>query len=461
MKVFLVTLLAIIITPLIFAYFQNAKYEGKLKPSLLSQVHEILSSKKVEGVEVSIEKLDVSVSGVAGSKEAVNDIKQSITELGDGAVRVSASGYMIQVYGEADVQKEKGKLFLAGEMSDPSAFLGKLNAGDLGSLGEVKTSSELDLDSVYRDSSAIGNSQLPEWTARYLSLKGDRGYKLSASDNKIRPYGNVTPRLRQELTASAENVGLVVDSSGFDIIDPSPAKLTFSNTGGESSLSGKVPRGFDSTVLFKATKISVEEDDFTDLHPSVSAPAFHKWVGSYFNAKGERGIKIAHDEVSLSGPGTFTLRKKWLGELTSQGLKPTSQLKIYPSEYHYPNYKLESKLDAGAQKSLRDAFALNQVFFDSGSSDVREDQLPKVDALAAAIATAGKDVKFVIGGHADSTGHAEFNRQLSKKRAAAVVKALAEKEISDQRFTVVSFGAAKSSGAGSNESDRKVEIRIK
>ena len=56
MKVLIITLLAIIIVPLIFGYFQNIKYENELNPTLRSQVDTIIPSNGVQDAAVSMEK---------------------------------------------------------------------------------------------------------------------------------------------------------------------------------------------------------------------------------------------------------------------------------------------------------------------------------------------------------------------------------------------------------------------
>ena len=460
MKIFTVSLLALIVVPLIFAFFQNAKYEKTLKPTLLAEVNKVITSKGVSDAEYSIDKLDVSLSGMVEDKAAVDGLKSAIDDLGGGAVRVKASEYNVQVYGYVDVKKTGNELLLAGNVGDPDALLSRLNTSEQTSVN----GSALNHDTIYRDASLLQHAGLAGWSSDYLSLKGDRGYKVSARDNSLKVYGNATAKMKASVANSAKAAGLTVDTSGFTIVEPTPTMLSLSNEGGTSVMKGNAPVDFQSAKLFKSDTTKVTADEFTEFHPSIAKPAFSKWVGSYFGAKGERGMNIVHDQVTLTGPATAELEKKWLGELSGLGVKPTSSLKLYSSEYHYPGYQSESKLDDATRKALLDAFALNQIFFDSGSSEVRADQQGKIDALSAAITKAGDGTNFVIGGHADATGNAEFNRQLSAKRATSVVKALAEKGVSEQKFTVVSFGAAKAANAastGGSESDRKVELRLK
>lgn len=461
MKIFIVSLLALILTPFFFAYFQNAKFEKKLKPALLAEIEGVIGAHGISDAVYTMDKLDVSISGIVEDKDGVSEVKQAIDSLGGGAVRVKASEYNVQVYGDVNVKKEGREIALSGNVGDPDGLLNSLNSSEFIGLNRVVAANSLNHDTVYRDSSLLRNTKLAEWSASYLKLKGDRGYRINARDNTLKAYGQVTAKIKDGILNAAEGMNITMDSSAFEIVDPTPTKLALSNAGGVSAISGNAPNDFKSDELFKSDVIEVKTDDFTELHPSIATPAFSKWVASYFGSKGARGMNIMHDEVTLTGPGTAMLEKQWLAELGNMGLKPVSGLELYSSEYHYPGYQSESKLDDTAQRILLEAFALNQIFFDSGSSDVRVDQQEKIDALSAAISKAGDGVSFVIGGHADATGNAEFNRKLSKKRANSVVRALGAKGVSEQKFTVVSFGAAKAANTGGNESDRKVELRIK
>jgi len=461
MKVFLFTLLAIVIVPLIFAFFQTKSYKNKLKSEVASNVSGVLAEQGLEGLDFEIDHLDVSVSGSVDAQdlEKIKAVKEGINEIGGGEVRPSASDFDVTVNGKLEVAKTGEALVYSGYVNSLDSIKSHLSGG-VPNLNAEDSPSLLQ-DDLYSDSPVSSSPELKTWSDQFLALSGDRGYQVSAKDNTVRPYGKMTAALKNKFTKLAQDGGLEIDPSAFETVQPTPAAFDLSNAGGAVSLEGKGPRGFKAQKLFNAGTVQVSEDDFTEIHPSIKNPKFGNWAKSFLGAKGDKGLKILSDKVTMTGVATPSLQRGWMGDLKSLGVKAASDLTLYPSEYHYPGYKRVSSLDADQSKALLDAFALNQIFFDSGQSGVREDQLPKIVALDEAIKASGDTTSFIIGGHADATGNVQLNQELSKKRAQSVVAALAEKGIAADRFTIASFGAAKASSAGGSESDRKVEILLK
>jgi len=102
-----------------------------------------------------------------------------------------------------------------------------------------------------------------------------------------------------------------------------------------------------------------------------------------------------------------------------------------------------------------------RVSFVTGSAELTEAGRREADKFITALsapALGGK--KFRIEGHTDSVGSRQFNVELSKRRAQAVVDYLAAKGADRSRFAVVGYGPDKpiaglDAGAGAN---RRVEV---
>ena len=80
--------------------------------------------------------------------------------------------------------------------------------------------------------------------------------------------------------------------------------------------------------------------------------------------------------------------------------------------------------------------------------------------LALSSASLGKD-KFLVAGHTDAKGSAQYNKQLSLKRAEAVKRFLIAKGMDAGRLTTVGYGSEKLLAPDRPEdpSNRRVEIR--
>lgn len=89
----------------------------------------------------------------------------------------------------------------------------------------------------------------------------------------------------------------------------------------------------------------------------------------------------------------------------------------------------------GGKISLRGA-----INFDTAKAEVKDDSFAILDQVAATL-SAHPEVKRVrIEGHTDSVGSASYNRTLSQRRAAAVLKYLVTKGIARQRLEAKGFG---------------------
>ena len=79
------------------------------------------------------------------------------------------------------------------------------------------------------------------------------------------------------------------------------------------------------------------------------------------------------------------------------------------------------------------------VYFDFDSSDVRKDQVPRVEANAEFL-TANSDTAVRIEGNTDPRGTNEYNMALGERRALSAKKYLVNLGISESRLSTISFG---------------------
>lgn len=103
------------------------------------------------------------------------------------------------------------------------------------------------------------------------------------------------------------------------------------------------------------------------------------------------------------------------------------------------------------------------VTFASGASELTDESRAVVNQLAVLIASCA-DATVEVGGHSDDTGSETLNEQLSQARAQAVVEALVQEGIPEERLTAQGYGAEEPVAPNDTEAgraaNRRVEITI-
>lgn len=115
----------------------------------------------------------------------------------------------------------------------------------------------------------------------------------------------------------------------------------------------------------------------------------------------------------------------------------------------------EAERRAAADRAARERETLMadiaaMVHFDFDRSDIRSDDMAKLDRKAA-ILTANSGLRLRIAGHADDRGSDEYNLALGNRRAASAKRYLVSKGIADSRIDIVSYGEERPMAQGQDE----------
>jgi outer membrane protein OmpA-like peptidoglycan-associated protein len=132
------------------------------------------------------------------------------------------------------------------------------------------------------------------------------------------------------------------------------------------------------------------------------------------------------------------------------------------------------KLEKEINTRLLSEAAKNQCSFKSDSDELEPGCDGKAQKLANAIIDAKKKLaaagisgfKFEVSGHTDTRGQAEHNKQLSAKRAAAMVKQLVARGVPDAEIIAVGMGAEKplvkpDNTPAKQAKNRRYEVRVR
>lgn len=113
---------------------------------------------------------------------------------------------------------------------------------------------------------------------------------------------------------------------------------------------------------------------------------------------------------------------------------------------------------------VKKRLVLRGVHFDFDSAEIRPDSRPTLDEAVRLLGD-HRDVLVITEGHTDSIGSAEYNRDLSVRRAEAVYRYLVNHGISPERLTVEGFGETRPVASNETEAgraqNRRVELHVR
>lgn len=101
----------------------------------------------------------------------------------------------------------------------------------------------------------------------------------------------------------------------------------------------------------------------------------------------------------------------------------------------------------------------SQTAFDTGSAEIKPGFRSTMDRLADVVVRYQKTAITVVG-HTDAEGSAESNRELSQRRAQAVVDYLRSKNVNAARLTAVGRGETEPVADNKTEAGRRANRRV-
>jgi outer membrane protein OmpA-like peptidoglycan-associated protein/opacity protein-like surface antigen len=113
-------------------------------------------------------------------------------------------------------------------------------------------------------------------------------------------------------------------------------------------------------------------------------------------------------------------------------------------------------------KEILEDLVLEGVNFKISSDELTPESAQVLDDVAESL-QAWPDVRVEVGGHTDSTGSAEFNRELSRQRAESVRQFLIDRGVDGDRITAIGYGedqpVADNSTPIGRAANRRVELK--
>ena len=140
------------------------------------------------------------------------------------------------------------------------------------------------------------------------------------------------------------------------------------------------------------------------------------------------------------------------------------KVSIPPMANKAQEFRKKIALDPVTQVNTDYRMVLNFVYFDFNSAHLRDQSQPELNRLKSFLEE-NPGVRVEIAGHTDNIGPAAYNKDLSHKRAQAIVNYLAEQGIATGRLTAQGYGETDPLASNDDEDEgrelnRRVEMRV-
>lgn len=227
------------------------------------------------------------------------------------------------------------------------------------------------------------------------------------------------------------------------------------------------PEGRSSLEIIANLQSGLAKKGFTTQFDCADAACFagamndSYLLGWYLDDAQQNGRYAAHARytlASLDRPDGKVYVALLVGEATSSPTVFLRVVEIKPMEVGKVVF-----VDADAmQKSLAATgrVALYGIYFDTDRDTLKPDSKPALDQIARLLKSRA-ELKLIVAGHTDNQGAFDYNVDLSRRRAAAVVAALvAGYGVAKDRLTPFGVGMAAPAAPNATEEGRAKNRRV-
>jgi OOP family OmpA-OmpF porin len=305
----------------------------------------------------------------------------------------------------------------------------------------------------------IGKGQLIDGDVYYKFASDYVDWRLPillnfGNKNSVRPYLMVAPGLCFATGGYIEN-----EKFSLDITDASVYPVDIELKVGVGL---KIPIKLDKMLLIAGTEVSYGIgliDNYSDKEIVGSADAINRAFYSIDGDRKNRGISVT---ASIAIPfSNFKREKKHEPQKSLFAQEKERQVepdKPEPLKNCYTIEEINTLIDAEKNVDNK-VICMNNLNFEFNKSTLDKDSKTYLNNVVMLLDKV-PSMKMKISGHTDNVGADEYNKDLSKKRAAAVHDFLISKGISKDRLSYEYFGASRPLVPNDSDANRAKNRRV-
>lgn len=300
--------------------------------------------------------------------------------------------------------------------------------------------------------------------SRYIDIRVPLIYQFGKQSSTVRPYLFVAPVLG---FATAGNIMLIEEDAdgtvgGYktDISDANMASTYFAGQVG-AGVKFAIPVAGDRCWLGIEASY---EFGLTDTYGSKEKDGQANDLAQLFNRNykidGSRKFGGFEVQAVLSVPfSIFSKKGQPAPEPAPQPVVAAPEPAPQPAEK--PCYTLDEIIDLMAKNESiegKTICAVDAITFDFSKSTIKPESYAYLDKLATTLIRSNRRIE--VKGHTDNVGSEDFNMNLSRERAEAVVQYLVKKGVDRNKLTYSYYGMSRPLTTNDTEEGRAMNRRV-
>ena len=301
--------------------------------------------------------------------------------------------------------------------------------------------------------------------SRYVDIRVPLIYQFGKSTSKVRPYAFVAPVLG---FATAGDIKLIAEGDDGSVAgyktDLSDANMASTYFAGQVGLGVKFAIPVASDQVWLGVEASYEFG-FTDTYGSKEKDSEANDLANLYDhdyrLEGTR--KLSGFEIGATLAVPFSIFKKKAEPKPEPAPQPVvvEQPAPAPQPAEKPCYTLEEIIDLMAKNESiegKTICAVDAITFDFSKSTIKPESFDYLDKLATTLKRSNRRIE--VKGHTDNVGSEEFNMNLSRQRAEAVVEYLVQKGVDRNKLTYSFYGMSRPLSTNDTEEGRAMNRRV-
>ena len=311
--------------------------------------------------------------------------------------------------------------------------------------------------------------------ANYYDFRVPFMYQFNYYDSKFRPYVYVAPVLG---FVSGGNINMHNDSpdntyNGYNL-EMTKANYASAYFAGSVGIGSKCQFKINDQIYFLALEASYELG-FTNTYSKkerrgesiVDENSFFQ--SNSYNLKGTRklsgfeikatlGIPLSVFKKKERTPAVKEVYKPVPVVIKREEPKPIPVVQAVKEDRCYSLEEIIELMNKGERIEGKTICAIDAISFDFGKSNIKAESHDYLDNLAKTLIRT--NAKIEVKGHTDNVGSEQYNMNLSRDRAKAVMEYLISKGVDKEKLTYSYYGMSKPLATNDTEEGRIINRRV-